>query len=76
MTIRTQCLIMLAVGALPGCSKPEARSVTYFAAHLDEARTIVAACSAGSVRGAECGNADSAVQRADAAARFKRFRGD
>jgi hypothetical protein len=63
-------------GLLAGCGKPEPRATTYFAAHLDEARKVVADCKSGSARGEECANADGAVQAADARERFKRFRGD
>ena len=63
-------------GLLTGCGKPEPRASAYFAAHLDEARKVVADCQSGSVRGEECTNADVAVQEADAKERFKRFRGE
>lgn len=63
-------------GLLAGCNKPEPRASTYFAAHLDEARKLVADCQSGSVRGEECANADVAVREADAKERFRRFRGE
>ncbi|MGE4410163.1 hypothetical protein DFR49_3226 [Hephaestia caeni] len=56
--------------------KAEPRGTQYFAAHLDEARQIVAQCRDGSVRGDECANADAAVQEADGRERFKKFTGD
>lgn len=69
-------LMMLATaGLLAACGKAEPRATTYFAAHLDEARKLVADCQSGSVRGEECANAAAAVQEADARERFKRFRG-
>ncbi|MDG2512718.1 hypothetical protein P7B04_08415 [Sphingobium yanoikuyae] len=53
----------------------EARGKPYFAAHLDEARQVVAGCAAGSVRGDECSNAEQAVVEAEGRDRFKRFMG-
>ncbi|QIG78609.1 hypothetical protein [Stakelama tenebrarum] len=53
----------------------EPRSKSYFAAHLDEARQIVAGCQAGSVRGGECANAEQAVTEAEGKERFRRFMG-
>lgn len=58
--------------AVPG----EPRGTQYFAAHLDEARQVVAQCAEGSVRGNECANAEQAVVEADARARHKRFFGN
>ncbi|WP_242129593.1 EexN family lipoprotein [Sphingobium sp. Sx8-8] len=63
------------VSLLAACGKAEPRGTQYFAAHLDEAREVVAGCSNGSVRGDECTNADLAVQEADAKERFRKFRG-
>lgn len=59
--------------ALAGCTKAEPRSTQYFAAHIDEARKVVADCRDGSARGGECPNADLAVQEADARERLRRF---
>ncbi|ALR22535.1 MULTISPECIES: hypothetical protein [Sphingobium] len=53
----------------------EPRGKQYFAAHLDEARQVMAQCAEGTVRGDECFNADMAVTEADAQARHKRFFG-
>lgn len=53
----------------------EARGTQYFAAHLDEARRIVAQCRDGSVRGDECANAEQAVTEADGRARYRKFTG-
>lgn len=55
--------------------RPAARSKLYFAAHLDEARRIVAGCAAGSVQGDECANAEQAVTEAEGQNRLKRFLG-
>ena len=62
-----------ALAVLTGCSASEPRSPEYFAAHLDEAREIVAGCTEGSVRGGECTNANLAVEEAKGRARFRRF---
>lgn len=59
-----------------GAPLGEARGTQYFAAHLDEARQVVAQCAEGSVRGNECANAEQAVVEADARARHKRFSGN
>lgn len=52
-----------------------ARGKPYFAAHLDEARRIVAGCAAGSAQGDECANAEQAVTEAEGQSRLKRFLG-
>ncbi|QMW21607.1 hypothetical protein [Sandaracinobacteroides saxicola] len=52
----------------------EARGVQYFAANLAEARRVTAGCGAGSLRGAECANAEQAIVEAESRDRFKRFR--
>lgn len=52
------------------------RSAQYFAAHIDEARQVVAGCRDGSVRGDECANAEQAVLEADGRERFKKFMGN
>lgn len=51
----------------------EPRGMQYFAAHLDEARQVVAQCAEGFVRGDECANAEQAVNEAEGRDRFKRF---
>lgn len=53
----------------------EPRGKPYFAAHLDEARQIVAQCAEGSARGDECSNAEQAITEAEGQDRFKRFMG-
>ena len=67
--------MLLGLG-LSACGPSEPRSVQFFEANLDEARTIVAACRDGSVRGGECANADYAVTRAESRERSRRFFGD
>lgn len=74
-----KCGVVLATIAgslLAGCGERAPQATAYFAAHLDEARSLVDACRAGTKRGAECANADAAVQAADGRERFKHFRGD
>jgi len=62
-------------GLAPAAVPAEPRATQYFAAHLDEARQIVAGCQAGSVRGGECANAEQAVTEAEGKDRFRRFMG-
>ena len=67
----------VAVSPAPAAPQPTAaRGTQYFAANIDEARQIVAACRDGSVRGDECANAEQAVIEADSRDRFKRFTGN
>ncbi|MCI4591092.1 hypothetical protein MOK15_13450 [Sphingobium sp. BYY-5] len=64
-------------GPLAAVSAPaELRGRQYFAAHLDEARQVMAQCAEGSVRGDECANAEQAVIEAEGRDRFKRFMGN
>lgn len=65
------------VAALPSAqaAPAAARGKPYFAAHLEEARRIVAGCAAGSVQGDECANAEQAVTEAEGQNRLKRFVG-
>lgn len=60
----------------PNRAPAEARGVQYFEAKIAEARRVVASCREGSVRGAECANADAAVIKVESRARFRRFRGE
>ena len=53
----------------------DARGVHYFEANIDEARQIVEGCSDGSVRGAECANAEDAIIKVEAEERRRRFLG-
>lgn len=66
--------------AAAGLSAPiptmtEPPGTQYFAAHLDEARQVVEQCEAGSARGAECENAETAIVEAEGKERFKKFMG-
>lgn len=60
---------------LAACSQDDPRSVQHFEQNLDEARDVVADCKVDAKRGAECTNADIAVQTAEGREKFKRFRG-
>ena len=62
-------------GILSACGQSEPRSVQYFEANIEEARSIAAKCKDGTERGAECANADIAVQTVEGRERFKRYRG-
>ncbi|GAY20114.1 hypothetical protein SFOMI_0636 [Sphingobium fuliginis] len=76
MTMKKLILaVLIGPFALTACAQAAPRSSEYFAAHLDEARQVVAGCRDGTVRGEECANAGLAVEEADAKARFRRFRG-
>lgn len=67
----------IAATAPPAALVPsEARGTQYFAAHIDEARQVVAGCRDGSVRGGECATAEEAIIKVDAAERRKRFLGN
>ena len=68
-----------AIVADPPAAAPtpaEPRSAQYFAAHLDEARQVVAQCAEGTARGDECANAEQAVIEAEGRERFKKFMGN
>lgn len=54
----------------------EARGVQYFVANVDEARQIVQGCRDGSVRGAQCANAEEAIIKVEAEERRKHFLGN
>ena len=60
----------------PSAMPAAPRGTQYFAAHLDEARRIVAQCAEGAVRGDECANADAAIIEAEGRERFKQFMGN
>ena len=68
-----------AIVADPPAAAPtpaEPRGMQYFAAHLDEARQVVAQCAEGTARGDECANAEQAVIEAEGRERFKKFMGN
>lgn len=68
-----------AVALDPKASMPqssEEQGVQYFVANVEDARQVVAGCVDGSVRGAECANAEEALIKVDAEGRRRRFLGD
>lgn len=68
-------ILLSAAAAMAGCGGSEPRSSSYFEAHPDEARRIVAGCKAGTLRGDECSAADIAIQTLDGRDRMRRFLG-
>lgn len=54
----------------------QARGTQYFAAHIGEARQVVAGCRDGTVRGGECATAEEAIIKVEAQERRKRFLGN
>jgi hypothetical protein len=67
----------IVAGPPAAASAPTApRGTQYFAAHLDDARQVVAQCAEGTVRGDECANAEQAVIEAEGRERFKKFMGN
>lgn len=79
-TLRPIIIAPGAPTATPAPSAPQAvaepRGKPYFAAHLEEARQVVAGCADGSVRGDECSNAEQAVVEAEGRDRLERFMGN
>lgn len=68
---------VVAAARAPVASTPaEARGTQYFVAHIDEAQQVVTGCRDGSVRGAECANAEEAIIKVDAQQRRRRFLGN
>lgn len=64
-------------GSSASATTPSApRATVYFAAHLEEARKLVATCRDGVVRGAECANANVAVVDAEGRERARKFIGN
>jgi len=66
-------LLLVAVAGLAACS-PQPRSSEYFVAHPEEAKRVVADCTAGSRRGEECANATAGVAAAESAERMKLYK--
>ncbi len=67
--------ILIAAFQLAACGQSEPRSVQYFEANIEDARNVAADCAGGTQKGAECANADVAIQTVEARERFERFRG-
>lgn len=61
--MRKALLLLPLIVAAAGCQEQAPRSVEYFAAHEAEAKAVVADCSTGAVRGAECDNATAGLRR-------------
>lgn len=68
-------LILVMGIQLAACGQGEPRSVQYFEANIEDARKVAAACTDGLQTGAECANADVAIQTVEGRERFERFRG-
>ncbi|WP_372784795.1 EexN family lipoprotein [Phenylobacterium sp.] len=63
---------LLACAAIAGCSA-QPRSLSFFAAHLDAAKSVVADCRSSAHRGPECEPAEAAVAAAARDARMREF---
>ena len=61
--MRSTAILAIGLFALCGCS-PEPRSSSYFAANDAERAEVLADCQAGSHRGDECKNAETAKAQA------------
>lgn len=68
-------LILVLGIQLVACGQSEPRSMQYFEANIEEAQKVAADCTDGSQTGAECANADVAIQTVEGRERFERFRG-
>ena len=66
-------LTLLVCAEMVGCSA-QPRSASFFAAHLDAAKAVVADCRTAAHRGPECENAEAAVASAARDARMREFR--
>lgn len=64
-------MVLIGTMALASCSGSE-RSADYFANHEAEAKEVVANCTAGTSRGAECDNATRGLQQANGARAYKK----
>jgi hypothetical protein len=65
--------ILLALAALAACS-PAPRAASYFKAHPDETTQVLADCTAGTHRGAECDNAKAAQAQIDSDKRLNLYK--
>lgn len=64
-----------AVAVVSTDMSPSPRGKQYFGNNLEEARQVVEQCRAGTVRGGECSNAETAVIEAEGKERFNSFMG-
>lgn len=65
--------VLLAAGLLMGCAA-EPRSESYFVAHPEEAKRVLASCDTGAHRGAECVNAHASERAIRRRARMEMAR--
>lgn len=72
----TQQTAPIAIPSPTAAAPNAARGTQYFAAHIGEARRVVAGCRDGSVRGGECATAEEAIIKVDAQERRERFLGN
>jgi hypothetical protein len=73
MTPARGLVLALGLGALAACNPPP-RAVGYFKTHPNEAASVIADCSAGAHRGAECANAQAAVAQIQSEQRLSLYR--
>jgi hypothetical protein len=66
-------VILTALVMLAGCS-PSPRPASYFKAHPDEASQVLADCTAGTHRGAECENARTAEAQIESDKRLNLYK--
>ena len=65
--------LLAAFAILAGCSQSP-RAASYFEAHPDEMKRVIAQCAAGAERGGECDNAQLAKGHIDADARMALYK--
>jgi hypothetical protein len=66
--------VVSAAALLAACSPDQPRAVSYFKDHPDEAGKVVADCSTGAHRGAECINATEAQAQIRSDARMSEYK--
>ena len=71
--MRWALLVVPAALTLHACEPPP-RSASWFEAHPQDGAQVLAACAAGSMRGAECENAQSGWSANERDARMKLYR--
>lgn len=65
--------ILALPAALAACN-PQPRAASYFRAHPEEAGEVIADCTAGAHRGAECANARAAADQIRGDARLSLYK--
>ncbi len=63
-----------AIAGLTAACSPAPRATSYFKAHPDEVGKVIAACVAGTHRGAECDNAQAARAQIESDARMAEYK--